>query len=87
MVKFFNTFFEVIGWIKISLSPIFISLIIAAFIMWNNSSTINTIISIVIVAAGVIIGIKWATKIYHTKRGTMQYLSQTNSSPTNGLDN
>lgn len=87
MVKFFNTFFEVIGWIKISLSPIFISLIIAAFILWNNHNTVNVILSIIIVSTGIIIGIKWATKIYNTKRGTMQYLSQTNSSPTQELDN
>lgn len=86
-MKFFNTFFEIVGWIKISLSPILISLIIAAFILWNNHNTLNIILSIVIIATGIIIGIKWATKIYHSKRGTMQYLSQTNSSPTKELDN
>lgn len=81
MLKGINHFFEILGWIRIALSPIVIALIISFFILINNESSISYLLSIIIVLIGVIIGCLWASKIIKTKRGTMQYLSQTNSSP------
>jgi hypothetical protein len=58
---------EVIGWLQIIASPLFIGLGIAAFIYLPAPSTTRLIIGISIAALGLIVGIVLAVRIWKRK--------------------
>ena len=66
---------EIIGWIQIFLSPVFVSLALAALVYFSNPSDFRLSIAIVIILAGIFVGIRFANKIYQSKRGTINFLS------------
>lgn len=71
---------EIFGWIRIVLSPILVAFLIAAPIYFNKPDNTGLILSIIILFAGLIIGIVWATRVWK-KQGTQQFLSQISASP------
>jgi len=79
-LNFFDKFFEVVGWIQIVASPLFLAAIIGFLVYISKPNTIRLIIGIVIVVVGLIIGIIWATKIWKGK-GTIHFISRVNASP------
>jgi hypothetical protein len=80
-MKFFESFFEVIGWCKIAISPILIGGIIGAIIYFNMPNTYGIVLAIIPALAGIVIGAIWATKIWKTKEGTMHYISRVDATP------
>jgi len=72
---------EIIGWIEIFLSPFLIGLVLATIIYFSFDSILATIISILIAIIGTFFGIKFATKIYNSKEGTIHFVSRVSASP------
>ena len=81
MFKILEWIAEAIGWLLIVASPLLIALGIGAVIYFPNPTTTSLIIGITIAASGLIIGILWATKIWKTKKGTVQFLSRIMATP------
>lgn len=81
MHKLLNLLFELWGWIRIVASPVLLSLIVAGIAYYFLPNVLGLIIGIVCVCTGLIFGCVWATKVYKSKQGTIQYLSTTNSWP------
>lgn len=79
MVKVLEFIFEVLGWIRIVLSPVLISLFIAVPVYYHNPGALGITIAVILVSTGLIIGIKWANSTWK-KPGTQQYLSRISSS-------
>jgi len=76
----FETFIEILGWIRIVISPLLFGLIIGAVIYFSRSNILTLIIGIVISLIGLIIGIVWANKVWKRK-GTMEYMSRIMATP------
>lgn len=74
MSKLLTHIAEIIGWIKIFLSPLFISLAIAAFVYVYFPGTFGFILAVSIVVLGIIVGAILATYIWK-KKGTIAFLS------------
>lgn len=81
MFKFLETLFEVIGAIRIALSPIIIGLGIGAIVYYANPTNGRLLLGIIIILAGLITGVIWATRIYKSKTGTINFLSRTMATP------
>ncbi|MEN9304597.1 MAG: hypothetical protein RL264_3026 [Bacteroidota bacterium] len=79
--KIFEFITEVIGWLQIVASPLFIGLGIGAFIYITNPTFERLILGISIASLGLIVGILWATKIWKTKEGTIWFLSRIMATP------
>ena len=75
MNKFLHYLIEVVGWLKIMLSPLLLGALIASFIYFPEPSTIRLVLSIFILILGLILGIVLATKVWKNK-GTNNYLSE-----------
>lgn len=71
---------EVLGWLQIVASPLFIGLGIGAFVYFLNPTFTTRLIAISIGFIGLIIGIIWATKIWKTK-GTINFIASIMSTP------
>lgn len=78
--KALETFFEVIGWIRIMLSPVIIGLVLGALVYINFENTAGLIVSLFLVVLGVFIGIYLANRAWK-KNGTMFFLSRTIATP------
>ena len=61
-------------------SPLILGLIAESIIYFTNPTSTRLVIAVVVVFAGLIIGIIWATKILE-KKGTMNFLSITMATP------
>ncbi|GGG44411.1 hypothetical protein [Epilithonimonas arachidiradicis] len=72
---------ELVGWVQIFLSPFLISLVLAAIVHFSFDSIFATIISLLLVIIGILVGIKFANKIYKSKQGTIHFVSRTSASP------
>lgn len=81
MIKFFEKLTELIGWLRIVASPLFIGLAIGAIVYFSNPTITALVIGISIASIGLIIGILIATKIWKTKEGTMWFLSRIMATP------
>jgi hypothetical protein len=81
MFKIFELLTEIIGWLLIVASPLFIGIGIGALIYISNPTTLSLILGISITAFALTIGIIWATKIWKTKEGTMWFLSRVMATP------
>ena len=73
--SFFDEFFEIIGWIRIFLSPFLASLIIAAIVYFGADFMYKNYIAIAFIFIGIIVGIVLANTVYKTKKGTIHFLS------------
>lgn len=81
MYKFLEKTFEIIGWIRIAISPIIIGTGIAAIIYFRNPTKGRLLLALLILLAGFVLGIIWATRIYKSKQGTAHFLSSASSTP------
>lgn len=72
---------EIVGAFQIFLSPFLFGVIIAAIVYFPNPNNTRLIIAILIIVLGIIIGIKLVSKIYRSKKGTIDFISKTDSTP------
>ena len=72
--------FEIIGWIRIVLSPLLVFSAIGAILYYNFPSLFTYVFALLLGALGLVIGVLWANRIWK-KYGTMQFLSRVNASP------
>lgn len=72
---------EIIGWLQIMASPFFIGLTIGAFVYFPNQSTSTLIIGLSIAFLGLLVGVIIATRIFKSKKGTIDFLSRTMATP------
>ena len=79
-MKIVDTILECIGWLQIAISPIIISILLAAAVYYYKKDRIGLILSIIILLAGIITGVIWATRIYR-KRGTVNFMAKVSSNP------
>jgi hypothetical protein len=84
MFKVFEFIIEVIGWIRIAISPTLIGVIFGLLIYNYFPNLYGLIAGGFIIIVGLIIGIAWATNKFKTT-GTMHFLSRVDASPD--LDN
>jgi len=85
--KAFENITEIIGWLHIVISPALICSGISAFIYFRNPNVTNLVIAICICLLGIIVGIRYANKIWKTK-GTVWFMSRVSASPElDNLDN
>lgn len=80
MAKFLEILFEIIGWIRIVISPLLIGCITGFVIYYNKPDATGTTLAIGIASLGLLLGVIWATKIWR-KHGTMAFLSRVDASP------
>lgn len=73
-MKFFEWIFDVINRIKIVLSPLLLSVIIAAVIYAKYQTPASGVIGIIIILSGLIRGLLWANHI-HEKYGASEFMS------------
>ncbi len=81
MYKFFELIVELIGWLKIFISPTLLGAIIGLLIIENLNSKLGIYLGITIFISGILIGIIWATRIFKSKKGTHEFLSRTMATP------
>jgi len=79
-MKIFLFFTELVGWIRIVLSPVFIAFLIGAILYHFYPTNRSLILTGGLSLVGLIIGVKWASRVWMSK-GTMWYLSQITNSP------
>lgn len=75
MSRFFDYFFEVIGWIKIAASPLLIGMAIGGAIYLYSPTPVGFNIGVFCTAIGLFVGIFWASRIWHTE-GTTSFLAR-----------
>ncbi len=80
MARIFEYFTEVIGWIRIVLSPFLIGLALGALVYFPAPSETRLVIGIVLVSVGLLVGILWATRIWKST-GTIWFLSRLMATP------
>lgn len=73
-------FFEIIGWVRIMLSPLIIGAVLAAIVYTLFQNTAGIIIGVILIIAGFVIGI-WLANRAWKKNGTMFFLSRTMATP------
>jgi len=79
-MKIFDFITEIIACLQIAISPIIISILLAAAVYYYKQDRICLILSIIILLAGIITGVIWATRIYR-KRGTVNFMAKVSSNP------
>jgi len=79
-MKIFDFITEIIACLQIAISPIIISILLAAAVYYYKQDRIGLILSIIILLAGIITGVIWATRIYR-KRGTVNFMAKVSSNP------
>ena len=80
MKKILENIIELIGWVQIMISPILISSFIGFIIYYNFQNTLGLVISFILIAIGLYLGIRLANKKYKST-GTIDFLSRIHSSP------
>lgn len=80
MSKIFETAIEVVQWIKIVLSPLFISAFIGVLIYISNPNSVGIFLFALIIFIGLIIGILWARKVWR-EQGTNHFMSRIMATP------
>lgn len=76
----FEFIIEVLGWIQIVASPLFIGVVIGFIVYLNIEGSNGLLIGISIAALGLIIGVIWATRAWR-KKGTIELLSKLSATP------
>lgn len=66
---------EIIGWCQIAFGTTLFFVLIAAALYYTYTNDTTAITAIVIIIAGFIVGVVWATRIW-IKHGTMEWLSR-----------
>ena len=79
MFKIFELILEIINWLKIVASPLIIGVVIGAIVYGYNRNNLGLSIGITIALCGLIVGVKWATRVWKTQ-GTTNFFSRLSSS-------
>lgn len=79
-MKTFETTFEVLGWLKIAISPALIGLVLGCIIYANKNTTTGIGLGIALAIAGIVVGIIWANKV-RRRSGTIKFLSREIATP------
>jgi hypothetical protein len=80
MIKIFEWFVEMIGWLRIVASPLFLGVIAGIIIYGFKPDESGLLIAAIVTLISLIIGIIWATRILK-KQGTNQFLSRIMATP------
>ena len=84
MMKIFEIITEIMGWIRIALSPTLIGIVFGLILYDYFQNLAGIIAGCFIAFIGILIGINWATNKFKTT-GTIHFLSRIDASPD--LDN
>jgi hypothetical protein len=84
MIKIFEIITEIMGWIRIALSPTLIGIVFGLILYDYFQNLAGIIAGCFIAFIGILIGINWATNKFKTT-GTIHFLSRIDASPD--LDN
>ncbi len=76
----FMLFTEIMGWLQIVASPLLLGVLIGGIVYLSNPTPGRLAIGILILVAGLIIGIAWASHVWK-KRGTINFISRIDASP------
>lgn len=79
--RLLNFLFEAWGWLRIFLSPLLLGIILAVVIYLSVPTSVGLVLGGIIIGISSVIGVLWANKFFKSKKGTIWYLSQTNSWP------
>jgi hypothetical protein len=79
-MKFMEFFVELLGWVRIVLSPLLIGLILGVIVYLNVEDVLGFYIALALTTAGLITGVWWATKEWKRK-GTIDFLSKVMATP------
>jgi hypothetical protein len=79
-MKYFELFVEILGWIKIVMSPLLLGLFLGVTSYASIAGTLGLSLGILFPVLGLGVGIVWATRVWK-KEGTMQFLSKTIATP------
>lgn len=79
-MKIVAFFIEILAWLRIVVSPLFIGGIIGGlvYMKWENET--GFAVGILIAAIGLVVGITWATTIWY-KHGTLNYMAKLSETP------
>ncbi|WP_298156058.1 hypothetical protein [Flavobacterium sp.] len=80
MSEIFEKITEIIGWLQIVASPLLLCSAIGAIIYFTNPTFERLLLAIFIAIIGLIIGIRFANKMWKTK-GTIWFVSRISASP------
>lgn len=80
MFKIFEYMTEVMGWLRIVVSPLLVGIVIGALVYFSKPDTTRLLIGVSIVILGLIVGIIWATKVWK-KKGTINFLTEITATP------
>lgn len=80
MIRIFERFVEIVGWLRIAASPLFLGVIVGIIIYYFKPEKSGLLIGAFVVLFSLIIGIIWATKVWK-KQGTNQFLSRIMATP------
>ncbi len=75
-----EVFTEILGWLRIVLSPLLLGVFVGALIYFYFPTPTGFAIGITAVVLGLVIGIIWATKQWKGK-GTVAFLSRIDATP------
>ncbi len=81
MSKYFEFFTELIGFLQIVASPLFIGIAVGSLIYFPNQTLTRLIIAIGIVLIFLIIGIVFATRKFKSEKGTIWFISRVMATP------
>ena len=80
MFRFIAWVIELVNWVRIFLSPVVISFFVSIVVYGFIPNLLGMILGGMLILAGFVIGIIWATKICKTK-GTTFFMSRIIASP------
>ncbi|OYU95461.1 MAG: hypothetical protein CFE21_09975 [Bacteroidetes bacterium B1(2017)] len=79
-MKLISTLFELIGWVRIVLSPLIMGVVAGGVIYINWPTPVGFVIGLLVAVLGLVLGIIWATRVYK-KQGTISFLARIMATP------
>lgn len=79
-MKILELFIEILGWLRIVVSPTLIGTVIGGVLYLYFKNTTGVYLGVGAVILGLIIGVIWASMTWK-KQGTVNFLSKVNASP------
>lgn len=79
-MKILELLLEILGWLRIVLSPTLISTVIGGVLYLYFKNTAGVYLGVGVAILGLIIGVVWASRTWK-KEGTVNFLSKVNASP------
>ena len=74
MHRFFEKLLEIFGWIQIFVSPFLISAVLSFVVYYFLPNSVGIVLAGIVILAGIIVGVRFANRIYRSKRGTIDFL-------------